>query len=233
MIRILPTGNNELDIKIGGGIPFPTLIVIEGDHGSGKTALSLQFLLGALRAGFKSVVFTSESRPGDYIVKAESSGFPIEPYYIRGMLRVYTIQYPGPLDRRIADLLSLRLMNSIARLSSGYKFIVVDSLSYLASIASDSILNELIVSMRRVTSQGTGVVVTIHPSSIPEHIAVKLFASADGYLKTSAAVIGGRRLKVLSIVKLRGAPPGIETTITFDVDPAFGIKLVPIMVSQA
>ncbi len=233
-IRIVPTGNEEFDIKIGGGLPHPSLLVIEGGHGSGKTSLSLLFLQGALKAGFKAVVFTSESKPTSYVRKASSSGFPeIPSYYLNGSLRVYPIQYPGPLVKEVADYLTLRLLNAFKTLSQGYDFFVLDSISYLGSVASASILNELIVELRRLTTNNRSIIVTVHPDVLPSEVSVKLAETADGYLKTSAAVIGGRRLKVLSIVKLRGAPPGIESTITFDVDPAFGIKIVPIMISQA
>ena len=232
-MRLLATGNEEFDSKIGGGMPHPGFMVIEGDHGSGKTALSLLFLRGALRSGLRAVVFTSESRSADYIRKAEASGFPLEDFYLRRQLRVYSIQYPGMLDGRTADAITLRLLYALARLGSEYDFFVLDSLSYIAPIASPPLMNQLIVAIRQLTVRNRSFIVTVHPKLLPPDISVKLAGSADGYLKTSAAVIGGRRLKVLSIVKLRGAPPGIETTITFDVDPAFGIKIVPIMISQA
>lgn len=233
-LRIIPTGNEEFDVKIGGGLPHPSLVVIEGGHGTGKTALSLLFLQGALRAGLKAAVFTSESKPLDYVRKAASSGFrEIPDYYLRGALRVYSIQYPGPLVGEVANTLTLRLLNALRRLSLARDFFVVDSLSYLGSVASPPLLNELVVEMRRLAAGGKSIVVTVHPDILPAETSVKLAETADGYLKTSTAVIGGRRLKVLSVIKLRGAPPGIESTITFDVDPAFGVKIVPIMVSQA
>jgi len=37
---VVPTGNEELDMRLGGGIPCPSLLIIEGDHGSGKAVLS-------------------------------------------------------------------------------------------------------------------------------------------------------------------------------------------------
>jgi len=231
--RILSTGNEEFDVKLGGGLPYPTLVIIEGEHGTGKTALSQLLLLGALRAGLRALVLTSESRPADYVIKASASGFPLEDYYIKGQLRVYSLQYPGDLTVEVADEIALRLASLLPGLAGEYGFLVVDSLSYIASRASEPLLNQLVVALRAAASKGLGVVATIHPSAAPKGFINDLLASADGYLRVSQAVVGGRRLKVLSIVKLRGAPPGIETTITFDVDPAFGIKLVPIMVSQA
>jgi flagellar protein FlaH len=44
--------------------------------------------------------------------------------------------------------------------------------------------------------------------------------------------MGGRQLKVMNIIKLKGAPTVFENMITFDVDPAFGIKLVPMALAK-
>lgn len=232
-VRVIPTGNEEFDMKIGGGLPHPSLVVIEGGHGSGKTSLSLLFLQGALKAGLRALVFTSESRPLDYVRKASLSGFPLIPeYYVRGMLRVYSIQYPGSLTKPVADEMTRRLIEALRLLAERYEFFIIDSLSYLGSLADQSILNELAVELRRLAAGNASVIVTVHPDILPQGVAVKLTESSDGYLKASPVVVGGRRLKALLIVKLRGAPPGVESTITFDVDPAFGVKIVPISVSQ-
>jgi len=37
----------------------------------------------------------------------------------------------------------------------------------------------------------------------------------------------------MNIVKLKGVPSVFENTITFEIDPAFGIKLVPMALAKA
>ena len=39
-MNILSLGIKDLDKSIGGGFPYPSLASIEGDFGSGKTALT-------------------------------------------------------------------------------------------------------------------------------------------------------------------------------------------------
>ncbi len=153
-IKLIPTGNEEFDMKLGGGIPYPALLVIEGEHGSGKTALSLLFLKGSLDHGYNALVFTSESKPIDYIIKAEASGFPLDNYYMKKKLKVYTMQYPGPLTRELSDLLIKRLVLALKILSKQYNLIVLDSISYLATSASPSLLNELVVTLKSLVVIG-------------------------------------------------------------------------------
>src|SRR5690348_489428 len=47
----LTTGVEGLDEILGGGLPPNRLYVVEGDPGSGKTTLALQFLLDGVRRG--------------------------------------------------------------------------------------------------------------------------------------------------------------------------------------
>ena len=230
-IEIIPTGNEEFDLKLGGGFPHPSFIVIEGDHGSGKTAIALLILKGFSLKEKRSITVTSESSPREFLIKASASGFGLREFYIRGFFRIFTMRYPGELSEKISNFIAKRL-SELALSLKGYDLVVVDSISYLNE-ANESILYEAIVSLKKFAEKGGTVAITLHPNTLSEELITKMKNMADGVLKTSAAVVGGRRVKVLSILKLRGAPPGIESSITFDVDPAFGIKLIPIMVSHA
>ena len=57
---LICTGNIELDKSIGGGIPYRTLMLLEGQSASGKSTLSQQFIWGALTSGGKAALYTTE-----------------------------------------------------------------------------------------------------------------------------------------------------------------------------
>jgi len=45
------TGNEEIDRQFGDSIPVPTLMLIEGGHGTGKSAMVALFMHGLLASG--------------------------------------------------------------------------------------------------------------------------------------------------------------------------------------
>ena len=47
-LSIISTGNDELDKKIGGGIPSRSLTMIEGQPDSGKSVLLQQMIWGMI-----------------------------------------------------------------------------------------------------------------------------------------------------------------------------------------
>ncbi|MEM4625110.1 MAG: ATPase, partial [Thermosphaera sp.] len=85
---------------------------------------------------------------------------------------------------------------------------------------------------KKIVDKGKLVILTIHPEGLSESLHAGLKAIADGYIELKNVEMGGRALKVMNIIKLKGVPTTFENTITFDVDPAFGIKLVPMALAK-
>ncbi|ADL19869.1 Archaeal flagellar like-protein H [Acidilobus saccharovorans 345-15] len=228
---ILSTGNEEIDSRLGGGIPHPSLIAVEGDNGSGKTSIALLLAQTYLRAGLSVVYFTNEGGSYTFVNKAKESGFDLFDYFLRGSLRVYTMNVGVPVTRNTAEKLLGALSYIFTSGRLGFDAAVIDTLSYLSSAAPESSIKMLFEALRKSADRGMSVVVTFHPNTLPKALSEPIKATCDGYIKLSEASLGGRRLKVLTIVKLKGLPSGAQSSITFDVDPAFGIKVIPIVLS--
>ena len=231
---IISTGNEELDLKLGGGIPHPTLILVEGPHGTGKTVLVQQLIKGAVDNGYRVTVVTTESTTRGYIEKSRNVGIDLSEPFLLGKLRVYSAQLPGARwVKRYTSMLLPMLGAYMTVKADTYDIFVVDSLSHIAIYATPSNVLDFFNKVRVLTDRGKTIILTIHPGVLREDLATRARAICDGYIKLSSAVVGGRAVKIMSIVKLRGAPTTFDSTITYDVDPAFGIKLVPIALAKA
>jgi flagellar protein FlaH len=55
----------------------------------------------------------------------------------------------------------------------------------------------------------------------------------DGYIRLRAFEIGGMLIMAMEVVKLRGALGPVDSVIAFDIDPAFGIKVLPLSLAKA
>ena len=75
---ICPTGLAGLDAIIGGGLPSNCLYLLQGDPGSGKTTLALQFLFEGRRRG-ESVLYVTLSEAREELERvAVSHGWSLE-----------------------------------------------------------------------------------------------------------------------------------------------------------
>ncbi|MET1160490.1 MAG: ATPase domain-containing protein [Thermoprotei archaeon] len=232
-VKTISTGNEELDIKLAGGIPFPALLVIEGGHGTGKSVLMQQFIFGALKSGLRVVVIATETTTVGYLRQMVNVGFNVLDYYLAGKLVIYSSQIPRVkwVSSTARDLLGLTL-DHMVRSVDRYDVYVIDSFTILVRGSKvEDIINFLTIA-KRLVDKGKMIALTIHPGKLAEKVYTTLRAIADGYIELKNVDMGGRSLKVMRIVKLKGAPTAFEKAITFDVDPAFGIKLVPMALAK-
>jgi circadian clock protein KaiC len=69
----ISTGVPGLDEMIEGGLPMPSLILIAGDIGSGKTTLCNQFLCKGAKLGECGLYFMTCGGPAEWIIKFMST----------------------------------------------------------------------------------------------------------------------------------------------------------------
>src|SRR5437762_7611086 len=78
LIDQCPTGIEGLDHIVGGGLPRDCFYLIQGDPGSGKTTLALQFLLEGLRRGEKVFYITLSETKQELLQVARSHGWSLD-----------------------------------------------------------------------------------------------------------------------------------------------------------
>jgi len=231
---ILSTGNEELDMRLGGGIPVPNLLSIEGDHGTGKSLLAQQIAYGAAKAGKKIIYVTTEAGVKELIMQTRKLSLDMTEAFLKGLIKIMPAHMEGVrwAKKAARDLLHV-LGNYMAYIKDEYDVFIVDSFSVLAVYADTSVVLDFLTRARTLVREGKLIVLTIHPSILPDEIMIRIRAISDSYIKLDFAEIGGRLVKIMRIIKIRGAREPADSTIAFDVDPAFGIKVVPLALAKA
>src|SRR6186713_182091 len=75
---IVPTGIEGLDDILRGGLVANRLYLIEGNPGSGKTTLALQFLLDGVAKGERCMLVSLSETKRELLASAESHGWNID-----------------------------------------------------------------------------------------------------------------------------------------------------------
>ncbi|MEM2079175.1 MAG: ATPase domain-containing protein [Nitrososphaerota archaeon] len=228
------TGNEELDVRLGGGVPIPSLLTIEGDNGTGKTVLCCQLTRGFLIGNMKVVYITTESSVRQLLEHSKNISIDLTQSFMAGNLSIVPALIEGARwSRSRARALLRNLVEYLRNSSRSYNVIVIDSASLILHYASDFDVHNVLSELKNIVKRGVTVVMTIHPAIVSEKVVKELTAVSDVYFRLSIGEIGGRAVKVLYVVKIRGAPSIAETSIAFDVDPAFGLKIVPLALAKA
>jgi circadian clock protein KaiC len=137
----IDTGVSGLNDILSGGLPAGQMYLLEGDPGTGKTTLAMQFIMAGVQAGEKGLYITlSESKAG-LEASASSHGWKIEDLPIAEFIpaeatlnpkQQYSVFHPSEIE----------LSETIQKLTQLIEEVkpdrlVIDSLSELRLLAAD------------------------------------------------------------------------------------------------
>jgi archaellum biogenesis ATPase FlaH len=126
--RLLTLGVMDIDKRLGGGLPADSLTLVDGDPDAGKSIIVQQLTFGALKEGFKTSLFLSESSSRGFLDQMDSLGMSSTDYYLIGRLSVY--QKNLRVEREKADRILQKLLRHIED-SDKRDLFIMDSLTPL------------------------------------------------------------------------------------------------------
>lgn len=228
---ILSTGNSELDKKIADGLPLGSLTLIEGENDTGKSVLTQQIIWGALKQGFNVDLFSTENTSKSFLTQMESMSLDISDYFAWGYLRVFPMhvvgfewtkeKMQGTLERMIAYMEQ-----------SKAQVIVIDSLTLFTEYAKQDTVLTFFTNCKNLVDHGKTILVTLHTYAFVEDSLVRIRSICDAHLFMKKALVGGKYVMMLEVVKVRGARKTTGNIISFEVHPGYGIKIIPVTVAK-
>src|SRR5581483_1204845 len=209
--RRLHTGIEGLDDILHGGFPEGHLYLVEGDPGTGKTTLALQFLLEGIRAGEKGLYVTLSESKEELEGVARSHGWSTEGLMIYEMVPPeedvlpepqYTVFHPSEVELANTITSILKQVNA-----KHPQRLVFDSLAELRMLARDPLkYRRQILALKRHLSGGNITVLMLDDRTSGSNDDLQLQSIAHGVLVMQG--LGrdyGIRRRRLEVHKLRGS----------------------------
>lgn len=218
----ISTGNGELDGKMGGGIPLGSLTLIEGDSGAGKSVLSQQMMRGSLDDGYTVSLFTSENTVSSLVKQMRSLSLNIIDYLLLGKIRVFPIEVA-----RLGDEAPATLMKAM-KSETNRDMIYVDSLTSAIPHSSPKEVVGFFEECKRLCADGATVVIVIHSHGLVRELLIRLRSLCDAHLQLRTEEIGNKLVKTLEVTKVRGADKRTGNIVSFEVEPGWGMRVIPI-----
>lgn len=206
------TGIPGLDDILHGGFPAGHLYLIEGDPGTGKTTLALQFLLEGIRQGERVLYVTLSESVEELQQSALSHGWSLEGVEIVEMIppdddlkpeAQYTVFHPSEVE--LADTIAtiLRRVDEVQP-----HRLVFDSLAELRMLARDPLkYRRQILALKRHLSGGNITVLMLDDRTSDDKNDLQLQSIAHGVIVMQG--LGrdyGIKRRRVEVHKLRGSP---------------------------
>jgi flagellar protein FlaH len=228
--EVLTSGSGEMDNKMGGGIPAGSLTLIEGANDTGKSVLTQQLMWGALQQGFSLATYTTENTIKSLLKQMDSLSLDISDYFAFGALKVYPIHVEGVewsedvpfLDYIVADVKAKQT-----------EIILIDSLTVFVSDASDHAILNFFAACKNICDSGKTVLITAHTFAFNEEVLTRVRSICDAHISLKKEEVGEKLVRTMEVAKIRGAKKTTGNVIAFEVEPAFGLRIIPISRTKA
>ena len=227
---VISAGADDIDRTIGGGIPYRTLMLIEGESGAGKSTLAQQLLWGALESGERACLYTTEQTVPNMVRQMDSLGLNVRDHFLLDHLQIYPVSIPP--DSITPAVLFQELSNHMMKQESS-RIIVIDSLTTFVSQAGGDQIQDFFIRCKALCDKQKVVICTVHYDAFDESILTRVRSVCDAYLRMRVEKSGSQLQKIMEVAKIRGAEMPTGNISGFEVEPGVGIRIVPISRARA
>ena len=202
------TGVAGLDEILGGGLPANHLYLLDGEPGTGKTTLALQFLLAGANVGMRGLYVTLSETRAELTEVAASHGWSLDTVDIFELSaeeggavgEEYTLFHPAEIELQQT---MEAVLASVER--SGASLVVLDSLSEMRLLARDPLrFRRQILAIKQYFAARECTVLLLDDKTAPEgDLQLQSLAHGVIALEHVAQDYGSERRR-LQVIKLRG-----------------------------
>ncbi len=206
----IDTGVDGLDDILSGGLPERQMYLLEGDPGTGKTTLAMQFIIAGVQAGLKGLYVTLSESKAELENSARSHGWNTEELPIAEFVpaeaslspeQQYTVFHPSEVE--LAETIQ-KLTQLIGRVKPDR--LVIDSLSELRLLAADTMRYRRQLLALKHFFAGRDTTVLLLDDRTAEGSDMQLQSIAHGVLRLEKLQRNyGVTRRRLEVIKLRGS----------------------------
>ncbi len=220
ILQLFKLQRDELDKKLGGGIPRGSLILVDGEHSSGKSVFLQRIAYGLLENGHSVTFLSTQFTTRDFISQMYSLNFPVLPYLASSKLLFISV-YPLISETKSGDFFFTKLMETRDLYNSD--FLIIDTLSSIIKYNKDNQkLADLISFLKRITGTGKTVALSVNTNDLSQDALGVLKSSAHIYISTKKKTIGDKIKLSLVVNKYLSAQNAYTTITNFRIVPKIG-----------
>ncbi len=212
--------NDELHRRLGGGIPAGSILLIEGDRGTGKSIFCQRLLYGFLKNEYSVTYISSQYTTPEFINQMESLSYDIIRELIKRRLQFVSL-YPLLVNVSERKKFLSRLVSEPRIWRT--EVVIIDTISSLLprELREDEI-KSLSSHLKRLSSIGKVVVLTVNPDGMNKDVLSVLEEISSMLIRLSVKTFGGDLKNSAMVVKYNNAQGVFQKIIPFRVEPGVG-----------
>ncbi len=226
----ITTGSAEVDKKMGGGIPSGSLTLIEGQSDAGKSVLTQQMIWGSLNVDCRVTLFTTENTVKSFVKQLTSLGLDVLDYLLLGRFKIFPMQMmSGDVNLEQA----LKVVSEAVHRETETDMIIIDSLTAFVTHVSIESTIAFFEDCKNLCNEGQTILLVAHSYAFDENMLIRVRSMCDAHLRMTIEQLGDKLLKSMEVSKVRGATKVTGNIVAFEVEPGFGMRIIPVSKAKA
>ena len=224
---VILTGVPEVDEKLGGGIPLGSLCLIEGHSDAGKSVLCQHLSHGTLTSGETSVAYyTTENNVRSLITQMDSLSMSVLDHFLADHLRIYPLIFHGNMQGGNKPFYVLT--HHFSRLPENFKLIIIDSITLLVAHSNPVAIIDFFSRCKGLCEEDRTVILVAHSYAFEEDMLARTRSLCDARFRLKLEQVGDRMVKLMEVLKVRGADRPTGDIVSFDIEPRVGMRIIPL-----
>ncbi|WP_224333879.1 ATPase domain-containing protein [Haloprofundus halobius] len=235
------TDRDRIDASFGGGLPRGSLVLIEGGHGAGKSALTQRFCYGFCETGHSVTYVSTELEAAGFVSQMRSLSYSVVSHLLaEQMLFLHAdVDTRDRMDGREAGLDGREMLTRLMHAETMWRsdVVIIDGFDSILlhdprfeAISDendeDDLMQNLITFFRQIVTDGTTVVFTVNPDSLSPNTLRPLRTVSDVYLDIETKSVGSEIRRNALVRKFGGMGEQVDDNIGFTVQSGRGISIV-------
>ena len=232
--------HDRLNKELGGGIPRGSIVLLEGDYGAGKSAISQRFSYGFTQEGASVTFLSTELTVSGFIDQMNSLSYDVVKPLLKEQLLFLHADFDsaGALRGGNKDAERKQLLKRLMEAETMWEPEVVIIDTFDAILRNDPTVEslvrqnderqaalEIISFFRSMISDGKIIVLTVDPSTVDEEAIGPFRSIADVFIEIQMIEVGNDIRRQLQVKRFAGMGEQVGDTIGFSVRSGTGIVI--------
>ena len=240
-VDIFPLGledHDRLENELGGGIPAGSIVLVEGEYGAGKSAMSQRFTYGLCQEGNAVTYLSTELTLQSFLDQMHSLSYDVVTEILHEQLLFLSAKLDSGgafgdeetdrkqllqrlMDAEVmweSDVIVLDTFDAILRNDPTFESLVRQNEERQAAL-------EIISFFRDLISEGKVVVLTVDPTTLAEDAIGPFRAIADVYLELQMIEVGNEVRRQIAVKRFAGMGGQVGDSIGYSVRSGTGIVI--------
>ncbi|MCX5998263.1 MAG: hypothetical protein NTU41_01370 [Chloroflexi bacterium] len=120
------------------------------------------------------------------------------------------------------------LLDHFSRLPQHFKLLIVDSMTLLVAHSDPVSLIDFFSRCKDLCDEGRSILLVAHSYAFDEDILSRTRSLCDAHLRLRLEQVGDRLVKIMEVLKVRGADRPTGDVVSFEVEPRLGMRIIPL-----